>query len=417
MCNELHRFLFSGMETAKFGFMKVSKIRSDSGFAQAISFLREGIEQEDLVWDAEKTELSGMPFLAKDLFDKSGWPTRASSIFLAKVRPEVNETSALIKHLEQAGAMCVGKTHLNEFAYGLSGENIHFGDCPHPDDMRCLSGGSSSGSAYAVAKGWVPMALGTDTGGSIRVPASFCGVWGIRYTPGFLREGCFPLAPSFDTVGYFCRSIDDLRRIHFGLGFTPREPYSIGNDPIVLFDPDWCATSVVANEYVRFFGERGYGVDVALSNEMGKWMQVLVKAYSILQSLEALDVHSEWIDEWCNAYDPATYGRIERARHWTAQEIAEAKEVRVAFLEWIRRLFARTHCLIMPVVPCPSPEKAALTELFRDQLLALTTPGSMAGLCGVTEPIHSTSSGKTLGIQYLCPNLPELTLLLKRLKR
>jgi amidase/aspartyl-tRNA(Asn)/glutamyl-tRNA(Gln) amidotransferase subunit A len=395
--------------------MDFSKMKQDPAFERAIAYLPDEPELSAKLSAVRPGPLKGMPFLAKDLFDVAGWPTTASSTFLPKVRPAVTRTAQLVERLEEAGSVCVGKSHLNEFAYGLSGENSHFGDCSHPEDPRCLSGGSSSGSAYGVAKGWVPFALGTDTGGSIRVPASFCGVWGIRYMPEFLMDGCFPLAPSFDTIGFFTRTAAELDRINRVL--VPEErglDTESGLEPVVLFDPAWCESSVVGNHYMQALANRGFSVDLGLTAEMAKWMKVLVKAYSVLQSMEALEVHKDWIDPWKDAYDPATYGRIERARHWSSAEIADARHVRDGFLKWITDLMKSIPCLVMPVVPCPSPEKTALTESFRDKLLGLTTPGSMAGLPTITEPVCLKGMEKTLGLQYMCRGLPELTATLGR---
>ncbi|MBI3885075.1 MAG: hypothetical protein HY302_05020, partial [Opitutae bacterium] len=122
--------------------------------------------------------LASIPYLVKDLFDVAGLPTNAGSAFLAKVRPTPARSSSLVRRLDELGAVFAGKTHLVEFAAGLTGENRTCGDCPHPRFADRLSGGSSSGSAALVGAGVVPFALGTDTGGSVRVPAAFCGVYG-----------------------------------------------------------------------------------------------------------------------------------------------------------------------------------------------------------------------------------------------
>ena len=128
--------------------------------------------------------LHDIPYLLKDLFDLAGVPTRAGSTFLDKIRPTPTHDSRIASALARLGAVCAGKTHLVEFASGLTGENPHFGDCPHPRWPDRLSGGSSSGSAALVAAGVAPLSIGTDTGGSVRVPAAWCGLYGFRLTPG-----------------------------------------------------------------------------------------------------------------------------------------------------------------------------------------------------------------------------------------
>jgi aspartyl-tRNA(Asn)/glutamyl-tRNA(Gln) amidotransferase subunit A len=172
--------------------------------------------------------LAGVPYFLKDLFDLAGYPTRAGSSFLADVRPVPASDAALVQALRAVGAVCAGKTHLHEFAYGITGENPHYGDCEHPHFPGRTTGGSSSGSAAVVAAGIVPFAIGTDTGGSVRTPAAFCGLYGFRMTPGHAWiADAFPLAPSCDTAGWLTRTPADLLEVNgalLGLGTSRREP-------------------------------------------------------------------------------------------------------------------------------------------------------------------------------------------------
>ncbi len=372
----------------------------------AVAWLPEFLES------AEPGPLEGMQFMVKDIFDVAGWPTRASSTFLERLRPVPQRDAELVDRLRRLGAVCAGKTQLNEFAYGLSGENPHFGNCPHPRDPNRLSGGSSSGSAYAVAKGWVPFALGTDTGGSIRVPAAFCGLWGIRYVPGFATRGCFPLAPSFDTVGFMAASKSCLRTVHEALQEAMRESGTAKQPKRVIgaFSSSWCREGEVAEWYLAAFAERGIEIDEDVSRELSDWMEKVPSAFSVLQSLEALEGHRDWLEPYRKAYDPAVWGRIERALHWRKEEIEQAGRMRREFKEWLFAAVGEDSMVAMPAVPCPSPPVAELTEPFRERLLALTTPVSMAGWPAILEPVFpETIRPLSLGIQYTSARMEILT--------
>src|SRR5436190_6782465 len=158
--------------------------------------------------------LAGLTFAAKDLFDIAGHVTGAGNPdWLARHAP-AERTAPLVQALVDAGATMVGKTHTDELSRGIFGENVHYGTPINPRAPGRVPGGSSSGSAVAVAGQLVDFALGTDTGGSVRVPASFCGIYGLRPSHGRLPfEGVLPQAPSFDTIGWFARTPDLLARI------------------------------------------------------------------------------------------------------------------------------------------------------------------------------------------------------------
>lgn len=358
--------------------------------------------------------LAGVPYFAKDLFDVAGYPTTASSRILAGLRPGPHADAAIISALGAAGAVMAGKTHLNEFAYGLSGENPHYGDCPHPFRHGALAGGSSSGSAFAVARGLVPFALGTDTGGSIRVPAAFCGLWGLRYQPAFLMDGCFPLSPGFDTIGYLCNSAADLRLIHnclFGSSScSAAEPAATTLRIMALFESEWVSESADA----AYRGAiASYNRCDNRSAQLGFWMEKLLRAFSVLQSLEALQVHAAWLDAYRERYDPVVWQRIARARDWTAEQIDDARRVRAEFNGWMNEVFAAADVVVLPCIPSPSPQREDLNEDYRGQLLRLTAQASLAGLPTVVRPIGTRLD--SLGLQYVCRDMDVLVTLLAEL--
>jgi len=356
-----------------------------------------GWEAAIQAWWPDKWEQGQVPYLAKDLFDIKGHRTTASSVFLQKVREPAREDAAIVRLLAESGATCVGKTHLNEFAYGLSGENSHYGDVPHPHLPGALAGGSSSGSAWAVAKGIVPFALGTDTGGSIRVPAAFCGLYGFRAVPGWMTEGCFPLAPSFDTVGWFTREktfmiqlLEDL------LPHCTVSPVK----PVAVIDRDWLSDEGISQIYRESAEQRSLEVDEALSAEVSRQIQDLPAAFNILQSREAFRIHEPWLDEWRDQYDPATLSRIERGRGWSDEEIEWARGKVREWKIWIEDLLKDGLTLWMPAIPRPSPPRQELTSAFREKLLALTVPASIAGFPVLTHPVPLAEGG-SLGWQEI----------------
>ena len=253
------------------------------------------------------------PFVAKDLFDIAGLPTRAGSSFLDEVRGEPAETSKLVESLQSNGMVFAGKTQLNEFAFGLSGENPHSGDCPHPTVPGALTGGSSSGSAWAVASGLVPFALGTDTAGSIRVPAAFCGIYGLRLVPNaWSRVGCFPLSPSFDAVGWFTSTAEDMRRASLVLLSETKETLGRGlylEQFLGDYDPALKQASDRLAQYLELERDR----------ELENWGWGSIRgcegAFDVLRNREAFEVHEAWIDLMKDRYSPQVWERINRGRH------------------------------------------------------------------------------------------------------
>jgi len=362
---------------------------------------------------AHSAPLRGVPYFAKDLFDVAGMPTKGGSIFLAEVRPIPATDSALVRALRGAGAVLGGKAHLHEFAYGLTGENRHFGDVEHPRFPGRTSGGSSSGSAALVAAGVVPLAIGTDTGGSIRVPAAFCGIFGFRLTPrdAYIRDA-FPLAPSFDTAGWFTANAADMRvaiGALTGLRGSQRTPRGCYIEPPGV-DPDVAAACRTAAGVFAAHEDR------AMAAEWSSAMGGAVEAYAVRQSIEALAVHRAWLDPMRDRYSPEVWARIDRARHWTdAQREAAALNL-VAVRLWWTNFFLAADFLILPATPFPALTKADCTPDYRNRLLALTSPASLGGLPVLTVPV-ALPSGLSTGLQIVVnhPQSPVINWVLEKL--
>lgn len=354
---------------------------------------------------SDKGFLSGVPFLAKDLFGLAGKPMRAGSTFLDKLIKPPSTDASLIKALSDAGAICAGRTQLVEFAYGLTGENPHYGDCPHPHLPNALAGGSSSGSAWAVGKGLVPFALGTDTAGSIRVPAAFCGVYGLRLVPGQWTEGVFPLAPSVDTVGWLTRNAEDMK-VLCNRWFSQTNKSNKGR---ALYLPDLVPFELPALRAAC--GTLAVRIHAEQDPELTRWLSHgfsgAARAYFILTSAEAAQVHAPWLDLKRQEYDPVVWARLDQGRRWTPAEIEQATEVRERIRARMQSLFESYDALILPVTPIPSPGKNAMNDTMRQSLLSLNTPVSLAGLPALTVPAM-LGDGRSGGLQVIFPSLERM---------
>jgi amidase/aspartyl-tRNA(Asn)/glutamyl-tRNA(Gln) amidotransferase subunit A len=341
--------------------------------------------------------LRGVPYFAKDLFDVAGWPTAAGSTFLPQVRPAPAHDSPMITALRRSGAALAGKTQLHEFAYGITGDNPHFGHCEHPRFPGRTAGGSSSGSAAVVAAGIVPLATGTDTGGSIRVPAAFCGVYGLRLPLGHpLGAGLFPLARSFDTAGWFTANPADMLatlRALIATAAVARTPAGLYLEPPGL-DPDVAAAC-------RAHAERFAPVADSTTRDMllNRFAGSTGK-YSRVVAAEAWAVHQSWATTHRAAYTRDVFARLERGREMSRQDL-DLAYVGIAAVELLwAKYFLAYDFLLLPATPFGALPTGECTTANRERLLALTTPVSLAGLPVLTIPVP-LPSGLTSGLQLV----------------
>jgi len=350
---------------------------------------------------AAHAPLGGLPCVVKDVFDVGGWPTLAGSSFLPEVRPTPVADGALAATLRTQGAVIAGKTHLHEFAYGLTGENAHYGDVEHPRFPGHTSGGSSSGSAAAVAAGIVPLAFGTDTAGSIRVPAAYCGLFGFRMTPHHpWIADAFPLAPSFDTAGWFTAHATDLAhslRALLGLR-TDDSPLRGAWLDLPGAEPDVAAAQRAAAEP---FAEP---LNSSLATRLREIFAEAPAAFATLRSPEAWAVHQAWAEPMRARYTPAVYERIVAGRGVTEAAQEAAKDVCARLHAAFAALWDRHDFLVLPATPCVAPTGKGLTQAMRDLILSFTTPVSLAALPALSLPVLLTS-GFSTGLQIVAPRL------------
>ena len=385
-----------------------------------------GVSSGQKAAPAANHPLQGIPYLLKDLFDLAGVPTQAGSTFLDSVRGTPAANSALPRQLQALGAACAGKTHLVEFAAGLFGDNSHYGDCPHPHDPTRLSGGSSSGSAALVGAGVVPLAVGTDTGGSVRVPAAFCGVYGFRLSPGDAFIGdAMPLSPSLDTAGWFTANATDMQVAWSALASSGRRATAGGASDLTIaatFKGTYLPSagfgisfdSATAAAYERAAAALAKPADAAAAGALfASWLGA-IDAYTTTALHEANAIHRNWLAPYREHYEPGIWQRFSDGGRFTAAQLAAAaatfERVRATF----RQFFKDHDYLVLPATPFPALRKADCTPDARKALLTLTTPASLAGLPVLTIPVM-LPSGLSSGLQVIVPRAdsPVVSWLLK----
>lgn len=333
--------------------------------------------------------LSGLTVAVKDLFDWAGVPTGAGVPDWLTTHLVPERDAAALTLLLDHGATLHGKTVTDELAYSIHGDNVHYGTPQNAADPGRVPGGSSSGSAAAVAAGLVDAALGTDTGGSIRVPAAYCGLWGLRTTHGTVpREGLVALSRSFDTVGWLARTADPLARLAEVLlpGQIPTLNCTrllIWSEALALADDEG------ARRCRRFVGATGLPVDDLgdLALPFGG-LAGLRATYATIQGFEAWAEHGPWITACRPQLGPAVAQRFVVASRITEAQAAEARQTQAEFRE---RLIARISgaLLVLPSTVGPAPVvdlPAAEVDLLRERTMRLTAPAGLAGLPQLTWP-------------------------------
>lgn len=347
--------------------------------------------------------LAGLTFGVKDIYDIAGHRTGFGSPDWLRSHAPAEHTAPVVAALLNAGADLLGKTQTDELTYSLNGENTHYGTPVNVNAPGRIPGGSSSGSAAAVAGGLVDFALGSDTGGSVRAPASFCGIYGIRPTHGRIAlRGACPLAPSFDTAGWFARDAALLERVgQVLLGDEPSPavgPVLLATDALALAAPD--AQNALRPVLERMEGVLGALRPVTVSSEgLAQWFQT----FRILQGAEA---HAQ-LGAWVAAVRPALGPGVRERMQWVAtirpEEVARAQTARDAVRRHMDELLAGNAVLVLPTMPdiaplCNTP--AAALDDFRVRAMSLLCVAGLAGLPQVNLPF-AQMHGCPLGVSLM----------------
>jgi amidase len=349
--------------------------------------------------------LLGCSFGVKDVFDIAGHRTGNGHPRWLETHPPAQRTASAVERLLAAGARMAGKTYCDEMTYSINGENVHYGTPVNPKAPRRIPGGSSSGSASAVSGDLVDFALGTDCGGSVRIPASYCGIYGIRTTHGLVpADGVVPLAASFDTVGWFARTSSLMRRVGTvllpsGMPFVPGR-LLIAADALAAIDPAIAAALTPAIDKVAASIAKTTRVKVYTADS-AEWRSI----FRVLQGAEIRAQHGAWIDRYRPEFGPGIRERFAWTATITAAEVAAAMPGREAVARHMDSLLGDDAILCLPTAPGIAPRlntPPAELEVFRGHAFALLSIAGLARLPQISLPL-GTFDGCPLGLSMIGP--------------
>ena len=351
--------------------------------------------------------LAGLTFAAKDVFDIAGSRTGFGNPAWLESHPPAAVTAPVVQLLLDAGADMAGKTLTDEITYSLSGQNFHYGTPVNSAAPGRIPGGSSSGSASAVAGGLVDFALGTDCGGSVRLPASYCGILGIRPTRGRVSlERVAPFTWSFDVAGWFARDADVFAKVGEVLLDDESESHAprrllYALDAFDLVDRDVADALAPAVESAA--GIIGSRADITISPDgLPGWYET----FRVIQAWEIWSNHAAWVEEVKPEFGPGIRERFEWASRVTEREVEAVRIRRAIIVERIESLFEEGDVLCLPTSPRVAPPVDALTDELenrvRAQAMSLLCVAGLAGLPQISLPLASLG-GLPLGFSLVGP--------------
>jgi amidase len=339
--------------------------------------------------------------VAKDLYDVAGHPTGAGNPTWLATHAIPDRHASLVGRLLDAGATLVGKVITDELAYSMNGDNVHYGTPVNVNAPGRVPGGSSSGSSAAVAARLCDFAIGTDTGGSIRIPASFCGVWGLRPTHGLLPgAGVVPLSPSFDTFGWLASDAGVFERVASALLPEAQAPHDA-----FVFEDAWALADSEAQPLLE-------SVAAAMANVVGMPRRVVIgdpdldawrKTYMTVAAREAWDAHGAWIESAHPKFGPAIAQRFTLAKGVSDADFAQASGERERIARRVRDVLGTGGVAILPSAAGPAPlldAAPAEVDAFRMRTLRITCIAGLARLPQVSIPLR-TASGLPFGVSLL----------------
>ncbi len=388
--------------------------------------------------------LAGVPVAVKNLFDIAGIVTVAGSRISAEDPPAVAD-APVITRLCDAGAVLVGALNMDEYAYGFTTENSHYGACHNPHDRARVAGGSSGGSGAAVAAGFVPLAMGSDTNGSVRVPATLCGVFGLKPTFGRItRRGMYPFCPSLDHVGLLARSVRDLAVSFDALqGHDPLDPASSARAPEpttggLVRGIEGLRLAVADGYFARGGLPEAHQAVTELAEALGVHRRITIpeagrarSAAMVITASEGAHVHRADLRRRAQDFDPMTRDRFLAGALVPASAYLLAQRFRRWYQAEVTRALTGTDVFLAPATPFPAPligQREVVvdgeTVLTQPYLGCFTQPLSFIGLPVVTVPVLLAAShdgdadgrgrggsGLPLGVQLVAAPFREAALL------
>ncbi|UUX95940.1 amidase [Aquabacterium sp. J223] len=348
--------------------------------------------------------LDGLRFAVKDVMDVAGTVTGNGHPLWRRTHAPAARHARVIDRLLAAGATLVGKAHTDELTYSLAGQNVHHGMPPNPAAPGRIPGGSSSGSASVVAAGLVDFALGTDTGGSVRVPASYCGLYGLRPTHGAVdMTGLCHLAPRFDTLGWFARDAKLLQAVGTVLLPPAQAPtlqrLRLLDEALDASDPDIARRAIEAATRLPLPQPAGCAARVGP-------LQPFFEAFRTAQAFEAWATLGPWITEHRPVFGPGVAERFEAARRTTREAFDAAAAEGARLAEAVKALVADGSVLCLPTTPTTAPrvdDDGAHLDRVRQRTLSMTAIAGLAGLPQVSLPLLRGDDGAPAGLSLIGP--------------
>jgi AtzE family amidohydrolase len=351
--------------------------------------------------------LAGVPFAVKNLFDVQGLPTRAGSKINRDLAPSSRDAT-LVERMEAAGAVLVGALNMGEYAYDFTGENVHDGPSRNPHDITRMTGGSSGGSGGAVGGGLVPLALGSDTNGSIRVPSSFCGIFGLKPTYGRLsRARSFPFVSSLDHLGPFARSVEDLALAYDAMQGPDPDDAACTTRPVepvsalLAQDIGGLRVAIAGGHFQRNVLAEATEAVARIAKALGTDRVVDIPEASrarsaayIVTATEGASLHLDRLRKRPNDFDPAVRDRLIAGAMIPAPFVDRAQKFRRWYRAKMLEIFNSVDVLIAPATPCIAPKLGQTTFMLdgvelpvRANIGIHTQPISFIGLPVVAVPV------------------------------